>query len=385
MPRKFYSHKHNKYFSVSRSETLTTILHQDDVVYTDILLGHPPKGWDEDIDLFKFLNPNLIDDLRSDNIILIVEYTFEGFSKFEHPIIAMLEKNAISYKINPKKIFYCSGNLKDHSDLINCVPIYTLDHPHHYGRYRREIYSGNNIDSVKNTLKEKFDGKICLSLSRRNRYHRVLGHCMLSNSEIADHCLISQDKVKKFNLDENTLSKIGLDHKSIKKFLKGLPLIADHDRFNKNEPFDPLFQLHRKTIFSVVNETSNDDWNESCLFFSEKILKPIINFQPMIIWGQKNINRNLEELGFKTYESYFDLDFDSEPDNILRYKKLLDSIIPVVKSLAEKDIEEKVNWRFKNKELLEYNYNVFLENYHSKKQKEIFLEKIRSVFIDKYV
>lgn len=380
MPKQFYIHKQNEYFYVSKISVLENILHQDDVLYTSIILGYPSSAWNKEIDLFQFLDPNLIYDLQSKDLILIVDYTFEGFSKFECPIIEILEKNAITYKINPKKIFYCSANLKDYSDLINCIPIYTLDYFQNFRNNRKEIYSNNNIDSIKKTLRKKFDGGICLSLSRRNRNHRVLGHFMLSNSEIANYCIISQDKLRHIDIDDKTLSKIGVNRKSIKNFLKKLPLIADHNRFDTNDPFNPLLKLHRKTIFSIVNETSNNDWNETSLFFSEKILKPIINFQPMIIWGQKNINQNLKELGFKTYESYFDLHFDSEPDNILRYKKLLDSIIPIVKSLAEKDIEEKINWRFKNKELLEYNYNVFVENYHSKKQKGIFLEKIRSIF-----
>jgi hypothetical protein len=379
MTRKFYNHIKNEYFSNPRGTLLENILHQENTLYTSILLGYPTTGWNKDIDIFKYLDPELIDHLRSQKIILIVDYTFEGFSKFECPIVEILEKNAFRYKINPKKIFYCSGNLKDHSDLINCLPIYTLDNPHNFRSHQVEVYN-NTIDSAEKSLRKKFDGKICLSLSRRNRYHRVLGHFMLSNSKIADYCIISQDKLAQFDLDEDTLSKTGLDHKSIKRFLKKLPLIADHDRFTSNEPWNPLFKLHEKTLFSIVNETLDNDWNETSLFFSEKILKPIINFQPMIIWGQKNINRKLEELGFKTYESYFDLEFDSESDNILRYRKLLDSITPLVQSLSEKDIEEKINWRFKDKELLEYNYSIFVANYHSKKQKEKFLEKIKEIF-----
>jgi hypothetical protein len=380
MTRKFYNHIKNEYFSSPRSTLLINILHQEDILYTDILLGYPVTGWNKDIDIFKYFDPKLIDDLRSKNIILLVDYTFEGFSPFEYPIVEILENNAFLYDINPKKIFYCSGNLKDESDLINCLPIYTLDNPHNFRSHQEEVYN-NTIDSAEKSLRAKFDGKICLSLSRRNRYHRVLGHFMLSNSKIADYCIISQDKSDQFNLDEDILSKTGLDHKSIKRFLKKLPLIADHDRFEFNDPFNPLFKLHEKTIFSIVNETLNDDWNETSLFFSEKILKPIINFQPMIIWGQKNINRKLEELGFKTYESYFDLDFDSEPDNILRYRKLLDTITPTIKHLSSLELEEKIAWRFKNRNLLEYNYNVFIENYHSKKQKKIFLEKIKTIFL----
>lgn len=379
MSIKFYSHQENQYFSHPKGTLLEQILHQDDIVYTSILLGYPSTGWQTDTDIFQYLDPKLINDLRQTNIVLLVDYTYEGFSRYECPIVEILEKNALKYKINPKKIFYCSGNLKDHSMLINVLPIYVLDNSYNFRLNHEKIYN-YSLKSAENSCKKRLNEKILLSLSRRNRSYRVLGHIMLCNSEIANSCLISQDKLDQYHLDDITREKIGINQKALDKFLKNLPLVADHDRFHINDPWNPLFKLHAKTLFSIVNETSHDDYNETNLFFSEKILKPIINYQPMIIWGQKNINKSLTELGFKTYDSYFDLDFDSEPDNISRYKKLLQSIIPLVNHLSTLTLEEKIAWRFKEKELLEYNHNVFCENYHSNKQKKLFLERLNELF-----
>ena len=71
---------------------------------------------------------------------------------------------------------------------------------------------------------------------------------------------------------------------------------------------------------------------------------------------------------FKNYESYFNLDFDDEPDDIVRYKKLLDSATATVNLLKTMSREEQIEWRFSNEELLDHNYAVFIENQHRKRQ-----------------
>jgi hypothetical protein len=377
--RKFYKHQQNEYFSDPGDTVLEKILHQEEIHYTSILLGYPSNGWSANLDLFQYLDPVLIEDLKNKKTILIVDYTFEGFGHIYNPIIEILEKNSLKYELNPKQIFYCSGNLKDRSLIINTLPIYTLDYSYNFRDNQSKIF-GQSFKSAKRLCEKRLSDKICLSLSRRNRPHRVLAHAMLFNSPISNLCLISQDKVENLTLNPHMLGTTELNETKIKKFIDSLPLIADHNRFHINEPFNPLFKLHAESLFSIVNETLNDDEKETSLFFSEKILKPIINFQPMIIWGQKNINKSLTKLGFKTYDSYFDYDFDSEVDNVLRYKKLLDTITPLVNHLNTLDRDKKIAWRFKDEDLLKYNYNVFIENTQSKKQKEIFLQKIKEIF-----
>lgn len=386
MKKLLFPNADNPYFRTPNITLLETILISENKEssklgfnFAVILLGYPSTGWQKELDIFQFLDKKLIYSLQHENTVLIADYTFEGFSRHQCPIIEILEKNAFRYNINSKKIFYCSGNLKDYSPFINALSIYTLDHATNFRANRGTIYT-SSVDSAIQACRKSSVKKICLSLSRRNRYNRVLAHCILYNSEISKHCIISQAKLDDFCIDETTLQKAQLSPKSIKRFQKKLPLIADTDRFDINEPFNPLLELHSQTLFSIVNETSHDNYNNSSLFISEKILKPIINFQPMIIWGQQHVNKAITELGFQTYDSYFNLDFDSEPDNVLRYKQLLQSITPLTKELASMDVEEKISWRFRHRELLEYNYKVFCANYHSGKQKKIFLQRIKELF-----
>lgn len=364
--------KPNEFFTTNPKSVLTSILNKYNTSLTPygyIFLGYP--NWHQpDIDLFQYFESDFIDNLRERKTILIVDYTYEGFSAVECPIIKILEDNCKKYNINPKKIFYFSGNLKDKSNLINVIPIFLLDHDDNFKNLE------NDLKEIQNRCLTATENKIFLSLSRRNRMHRVLAHAMLANSPIKEHGIISQDRLDDISINHQTLERIGYNEKQWKRFTKRLPLIADKNEFHINDPFNTLPDLHYKTSFSIVNETLIHDFNGTSLFFSEKILKPIINFQPMIIYGQPGINHALQDLGFKLYDDYFDLSFDYEKDHILRYKKLLESIEPLVKKLSELSIKEQIDWRFKNKEVLLYNFDNFLKQTHSDYAGKIFAARI---------
>jgi hypothetical protein len=201
---------------------------------------------------------------------------------------------------------------------------------------------------------------------------------MLYNSPLLEHSIISQDIID-INFNSDIIEKMGLTIEHITKFKNSLPLIADANQFDVNEPFNALPELHSKTAFSIVNETLVDNNNNTTLFFSEKFLKPIINFQPMLIYGHRGINKKLSLLGFKSYESYFDLDFDDESDDIIRYKKLLLSANETANILKTLSREDQIGWRFKNTKLLKHNYSIFLQNVHSKKQINLFENLLSSI------
>jgi hypothetical protein len=172
---------------------------------------------------------------------------------------------------------------------------------------------------------------------------------------------------------------MGLTESEVNNFKNSLPLIADKNQFDINDPFNSLSKLHSETLFSIVNETLVYNFNNTTLFFSEKFLKPIINFQPMLIYGHQGINKKLTLLGFKTYEDYFDLSFDDEPDDIIRYKKLLESASAVIKNLKTMSRRDQINWRFKNQELLEFNHQNFLKFKHSDSLLKHFIDIVENI------
>ena len=349
----------------------------DDVVYFNLLLdyGQTPTST---TDLFEFFKNEDIDYLRNNKkAILFFDCTFEGYPEWDLVIAQSLEFSCTKYQINPKKIFLFTGNLKEnnYNTLINIIPVFLL-------HLSFQAYGVNsiNLDYAKEMCNQNFS-KFILSLSRRPRSHRVFAHFMLSKSEIFDDAIISQDRIgSNFDwISSDILNKMESTQEEFLNFSRNLPFLADGDNFNINKPFSILKKLHSSTLFSIVNETHADNFNNKSLFFSEKTLKPIINFQPMIIYGQAGINRKMSDLGFKTYESYFNLDFDDESDDIYRYRKLLKNVIDVVKYLRSLNRSQQIEWRFKNQELLEFNYKNLLSMDITKLQLEKFLTLVRQV------
>ena len=345
----------------------------NNIKYINLLLGYEQKIT-ATTDLFKFINSESIDELRNGQTVLIFDATLEGYSETDLPLKTCLYYNAVLHNIDPSKIFLFTGNFLTLDDSINVIPIFLLDTGWH------NIPSPTTINEAKTECFKNLE-KIILSLSRRNRFSRVVAHFALWKSQLRQDTIISQDALSDaFKLSEDIFKKLDLTLEDWQEFKHALPLLADGNNFHINAPFDHLPDLHSKTVFSIVNETLISSYNNTSLFFSEKLLKPIINYQPMVIYGQPGINRKIQTLGFKTYEDYFDLSFDDEPDDVLRYKKLLDSIESTVTHLRSMSQGEQINWRFKQLDLLEYNRQVFIRKENTMQQLGVFSKKLTSIF-----
>jgi len=62
------------------------------------------------------------------------------------------------------------------------------------------------------------------------------------------------------------------------------------------------------------------------------------------------------------------LSFDDEEDDTIRFQKLLKSITPLVQTLNSMSIEDRIEWRFKNQDMLSHNYDVFLKRKNTVEQ-----------------
>jgi hypothetical protein len=70
---------------------------------------------------------------------------------------------------------------------------------------------------------------------------------------------------------------------------------------------------------------------------------------------------------------------DDEPDDIIRYKKLLESASAVIKNLKTMSRRDQINWRFKNQELLEFNHQNFLKFKHSDSLLKHFIDIVENI------
>ena len=112
-------------------------------------------------------------------------------------------------------------------------------------------------------------------------------------------------------------------------------------------------ELFLDSCIHIITETS---FSGNELFVSEKVLKPIVNYQPFIALGPVNYLKELKRLGFKTFSDFWDESYDEIHNNSDRMIR----VYSLVKYLCEKTNEE---WDELNKQLypiLEHNRNHLL-------------------------
>jgi hypothetical protein len=217
-------------------------------------------------DLFKFIDSNSIDNLRNGRTVLIFDATFEGYGDAELPLKTCLCYNAFLYNIDPAKIFLFTGNFLDTDDSINVIPIFLLDTGWDYSIGPKNV-NQSRIECFKNLE------KTILSLSRRNRFPRVVAHFALWKSQLRQDSFISQDILNTAaTISTDILKTLKLTIDDWQEFKRALPMLADGNNFHINAPFDHLPSLHSKTLFSIVNETLISNYKNTSLFFSDYLI-----------------------------------------------------------------------------------------------------------------
>jgi len=115
-------------------------------------------------------------------------------------------------------------------------------------------------------------------------------------------------------------------------------------------------ELFLDTCIHIVTETS---FNENELFLSEKILKPILMYQPFIVLSSHGYLKRLKGYGFKTFSDFWDESYDEIENPRKRYKKVRELIL----SLNEMSIEEMNKLYQKTKEICIFNRNLHQSMY----------------------
>jgi hypothetical protein len=154
-------------------------------------------------------------------------------------------------------------------------------------------------------------------------------------------------------------------------FHKFLPIELDTHKVKDKSSFKTGDAIGKKdfyldTCIHIVTETSFDD-NE--LFFSEKIVKPLINFQPFIVLGPHMYLNELKKYGFKTFSDFWDESYDEIENPKERY----DSVMKTIFNLNSKSIEELNELYQKTKEICIHNKKQF---YNIRFTINNFLEKL---------
>lgn len=376
----------NPYLQNCDDTVFTTMLREmsyslklhDKISYIHGLLRYPQ--WTDTVDLFQFISIENLQEIQLKKMFFVFDSSTEGFSPIhEFPFFDVLYYNCEKYNVDPSMIIFVSSNLKDEDNIKeycntkNKKPINVFS----FLSFEKVVRTLLTIGYEERMCQQKFEGKYFSSLSRVNRYYRSIATFLLCHDTISAKALISHAALPKTVHLESWKIYHQLNdftHKDVKRWAKSLPLIVDKPNFNDNWALDnDYYSIHRQTLFQIVNETLVDNAKNTSLFYSEKTFRPVVCFQPFVIYGQQGSNQHLKEIGYQTYEPWFDLSFDNEPDNVLRYKKLLASVKDACSYLDSLSREKQIEWRFLRKDILEHNFSVMATSEYSKTKLKKFI------------
>lgn len=113
--------------------------------------------------------------------------------------------------------------------------------------------------------------------------------------------------------------------------------------------------VHKKTFVNIVTESLTN--NES-IFFSEKTFKPIYCAQPFIIFGNPHSLKKLKEMGFQTFDKWWDESYDDEVD----FTRRLEKIVDVMETISDWSLERCKEVTLEMESVLIHNFETMVSD-----------------------
>jgi len=210
---------------------------------------------------------------------------------------------------------------------------------------------------------EKLD-KVFLAYNNRVKSYRIYLIYQLLKNNLLDKQLWSfcglggtiyfEETEERLNeyFSDNNIEKF--DKKLFTKVenLLGKEILSDDIRVDEfpGEYYGQYLQIKdfEKTFFSLVTESEVAD---DSIYFSEKMIKPLIAKHPFILISSKGTIKKLKELGFKTFDKWWDESYD-ECDYFIQR---IDKIVKIVQEISNKPKEQLVKMREEMKDICNHN------------------------------
>jgi hypothetical protein len=138
-------------------------------------------------------------------------------------------------------------------------------------------------------------------------------------------------------------------------------------------------ELFDNALISTVSETLHDTFDNTSLFYSEKTFKPMMYLQPIFIFGQPGINTHFEKIGYRTYKNYFNLDFDTIENPVDRINSQIKQLEMLNDQLSSMSQEQKLEWYLQDRETIEHNRSMIVEQQFNKSKYTEFMKLLHSL------
>lgn len=327
-----------------------------------------------DVETENLLSEKLISSLKSGRGKIIFFYLTEGYFGTNEKDFFWINNLSEKYGIDKNQIVVVSANLDDDNrDIKKNFQTYKypfwLNHITFFKSTNKlDMSSKKRFDDYKEFISNNLtsDKKYhYLCFSSEPRIHRLIMYAELMTNPIHEGKFIAS--LGSTYTDNENEFYLAIDNDVKLSNLKNYSIIRDYYKnYNSlsERTFDRLSLIHSKAaitgtinirahqdcFINIVTETLSD--LDNCVFFTEKTLKAIYSCQPFIIVGNYHTLKKLKDYGFKTFDKWWNEDYDDEKDFVKRMNKIINLLIDISKM----EINECNNVLIEMNEILEHNF-----------------------------
>lgn len=316
---------------------------------------------------WKFISNIALNDIKSNKGIILLDFAQENF--IEKNSYMNLHESLKSSGIPKEQIIlgFNSFNAQEvyeswfpeHERMLTVKnwPFVIMATSYHYYENSNARLSLDEFYQLKNThRKHKFLFKV-----RRPREHRLALLAQLISDDILQQGDWSCLSILNFTDHEahNLMREfnINFDIEKVRNITNNLPKSLDSEMGTNYTDVRAWTDTHpnayRNSYFYICTETFTHEPHKS---LTEKVFKPIVNFQPFLFVAYPGALQMLRELGFKTFDGFIDESYDLETD---RNKRIV-MIYNEIKRLTSMSTQELHDWYYSMEDILVYNNQYFL-------------------------
>lgn len=327
---------------------------------------------------WKYISKKATEYIKSGRCKIFIDYSMEPFIEYEtflniHKCLELsdLPNGSIIMCVNSFNARELYEKWFDESEQrlqIRNLP-FCLDHSSWYYKdcLNRNTHICMSVDDFNNTKNVIRDNHFLMKI-RNSREHRAALLYKLVSSDLlkfADWSFLTPERYNTQTIEtiinEYKLSNIHVG--KVKNLYDTAPHLLQSEQNNDynltNAWTDASFEAHSNSYFEVCFETYIRTEYKS---LTEKIFKPIANFQPFLFIAYPGALQLLRDLGFKTFDGFIDESYDLEIENSVRIEKIYKEI----ERLSNMSKDEIHNWYWGMEDILIHNHNTLI-NYNSNK------------------
>lgn len=315
--------------------------------------------------------------VKEKNGYFLIDGSFEAFIEPNH--LWAMHSYFNSLNIPLSKIIYLTGCMNalqlydeflksNNLSVNNKDKIIMITYPRSYLHYNPP--SSNN--QLANYNIHSLPEKLFLSWNRRFRPHRIALSLLLEKENLIDKSFVSLNRVS----DENSSQKFedcipyncNVSPDIIQRLVSKLPLVLDGETSEENMCNDITGKtsiFYRKSLVSIVTETN---FFTKEITLTEKAFKPIRFMHPFIFAGVPGTLKELRNIGFKTFNEFWNEDYDLIEDH---YKRL-EAIVEICKDIASWNEQQILDFKKNVFPILQHNLNNLKNKYSERVKEQIF-------------